>query len=50
MSRPQWLEHLFLRILGLQPGVYVIVLTVGGNGATWRVGSLGKEENNEPRL
>ena len=45
MTRKLWIEHLLLRILGLTPGVYVFVLEVTPEGATWRVAGLGKEEN-----
>jgi hypothetical protein len=48
MTRPLWIEHLLLRILSLTPGTWVLVVTVGDNGATWRVGQVGKVENTEP--
>lgn len=43
--RPKWFEKLLLRLLSLQEGEYIILLTVTQDGGlSWRISTLGKTE------
>jgi hypothetical protein len=39
-----WIEKLFRRILTLEPGCYIIVLTVDGDRTCWSIQRVGKTE------
>lgn len=41
---PTWIVKLLRRLLGLQPGRYVIVLSVRSDGWDWSVNPAGKIE------
>jgi len=44
MTLPDWAVKFVRRVMGLQPGVWLIVLTVGEVGHVWTVSELGKVE------
>ena len=39
-----WQERLLKRVMGLKPGRYVVVLTIGGGQADWSVGERQRVE------
>ncbi len=41
---PVWIVKLMRRLLGLQPGRYLIVLSVMGDGWDWSISEAGKIE------